>query len=345
MKSPTQTFAPPIEIGMAHSDRLPAVHKSAVISVSLCAVVTYLCFALLCSQIYTKLSGRAADALPTNVDVLVVGSSVIAVPLMKYEFPRTNATVLVDRSPILETKNFEKLMASFGAPNLAIYNASAVGQGVAETEKFVKDFLGLNKHPRVVALFVAPVYVVGEDQPETSKNSFLPEDIDQQLSGLQHDFEAFHSRVQSKVALWTSSIYVSLHLKEPHKTYWKRFQSRYTHVYKHKLNAKNLAALARILNMLKSHSIKTLVVSTPLSNSNRQLMSAFKYSEYDRAVRDIVCGSLGGDSLKDGEGFVDLGESPKFIEGSDFQDGAHCNPKGGKKILTEIAPRLVQLTQ
>jgi hypothetical protein len=40
--------------------------------------------------------------------------------------------------------------------------------------------------------------------------------------------------------------------------------------------------------------------------------------------------------------FVDFGESPDFIESSDFQDQAHCNANGCEKLLRALAPLLVQ---
>ena len=77
-------------------------HESVTVSVAISAVIIYLCIILVGSQLYNKFCGRAADALPNNVDVLVAGSSVVASPLMQYEFPGKNSTLLADRSPILE---------------------------------------------------------------------------------------------------------------------------------------------------------------------------------------------------------------------------------------------------
>jgi hypothetical protein len=314
-------------------------------SAAICAIIVYLSAVLAGSQSYYKLRKYTASPLPNNFDVLMAGSSVIAVPLIRYEYPKRDICLVLDRSPILETRKAERFFSALGATHLVVYNGSALGQNILETEQFVRGVIALHKRPRLLVLWVVP-------------GSFLldPTHIhkrDDPFSELNKRFATFWltahegaDYVQMRLAHLTTHLYSRLNVPEQSRAGIKqKIQDHYRNEYYFgKLQKTKLEALTDILKICHYHSIKTLVVSAPLSVSNRSMMGPGVYDRYHRTISEIVHKCQDNRTSEQDDAFIDLGQSPEFIEESDFRDPAHCNENGCPKMLRAIAPHLVQLT-
>lgn len=309
-------------------------------SAAVCSVIIYLVAVLAGSQSYDSFRRHAADPLPAQADVLMAGSSVIAVPLIVHEYPNKDVRIVLDRLAVMRTPKAEHFLAALGVPKLMVYNGSAIGQSIEETEQFVQGIIGLQKHPRLLILWVAPVSVVVRKPAQIAyKEPTLVEKVDSHLMKLWREHRDAPVYIQMVLSHYTCWLYSKLGLGYGSRAaYYQGCQNFYQELYRGVISKQKLETFARILKICKDHAIKTMVVSTPLAPSNRSLFPPGLYDQYHRAMNEIVQNSR--DNARKGEAFIDLGRSAEYQEGSDFRDPAHCNENGCEKMLRAIAPQL-----
>jgi hypothetical protein len=310
-----------------------------IYSAAVVALSVYACCCSIGAWAYSNYCQRAARALPVKCDVLMAGSSVINTPLMYYEFPGKDCSILSDRFPVLETPRLERLLSHHGASDLTVFDGASFGQSIEETEDFIRGVVSLNKHPRLVVLFVAPLVTLGGHNPQYY--GLLPSKVAHSLQLWQRSFEEFHYRVAIQIKLMTYFLYGSTTLPEPRSTHWQRVDANYKRSYRSNLNAEKVGSIRRIVDMCSEHSIPTIVVSTPLAPSNRALLSTFSYAYYHQAIQELFTPAKVESTASRNVTFVDLGEDARFIQGADFDDGIHLNGEGGKKMFDLLAPTIV----
>ena len=84
----------------------------------------------------------------------------------------------------------------------------------------------------------------------------------------------------------------------------------------------------RLLQLLSSHHIRTLVVNMPLTSENRSLLAVSTARAYKQAWA-LLPQQFGADQL-------DFSTSAAYTQ-SDFEDSAHLNAVGGNKLFQAIA--------
>lgn len=325
------------------SEPLPVKHTvhptSFAASAAICAVVVYLSAVFAGSQYFDKLRSHATDPLPKHADVLMVGSSVIAVPLIAHEFPNTDIRLMLDRFTIMRVPKAERFLSSLGVRKLAVYNGAAIGQNIEETEAFVQGIIERHKYPRLVIVWVAPGLFLSKKPLPQHKAPNPIEKFDRLLLKIWREHREIPDYIQMRLSHITFWLYGKLNLGyEDRSKHYQRVQEFYKERYSGELAKWKVQAFARMLEACKSHSIKTMVVSAPLSASNLSLIPSGFYDKYHRMITEIVQGGQAGQS--EGDGFIDLGQSAEYVENADFRDPAHCNEKGCEKMLRAIAPQL-----
>jgi hypothetical protein len=318
------------------------------ISSAICAVILYFVIAAGGGQFCCNVGAFTAASLPPATDVLMAGSSVIALPLMAYEFPNSDIYQMLDGIGVIEAPKTERLISTFGTAKLSVYNSSNIGQSIEETAQIVQQLIAQRKDLRLLVLWVAPISVIADPVPPKTAQSaitVLKVTIKKPIEEFLRNCGEIHSFTQMRLSHLVSSWYGTLHLGgNSSGFYWNKVQKHYQDVYSRRiLSSEKLKVFADILSLCQSHSIKTIVVSTPLSASNRALMLPGFYDRYRRTMREVVQQNSGDRSLAQVDSFIDLGQSPDFAESSDFQDSAHCNAVGAAKMLRIISPRMVQL--
>jgi len=285
---------------------------------------------------------NAADDLPNQCDVVLVGSSLIAAPLQKYEFStrKTQESELpFHLTPTYRAIRAEKVLAASGAGELTVYNSAAIGQDIGSTEKLVSRLIELKKRPRLIVLFIAPLVMVGKDHSNAS--------IQQDISVLQLRFHDFCNEQRLAMVAWSEAIYKAFSqqkyfsVREPGDSDigWKLDEAKSKEKYRRRVGKPKLMIMTHILNLCREHSIQALIVSTPVAPRNRALFSGFTYESYLHSIKHAM--AAGGVTNCD-ESLVDLGQSSDFIESTDFQNGTHCNANGCEKMLRAIAPSITR---
>lgn len=93
-------------------------------------------------------------------------------------------------------------------------------------------------------------------------------------------------------------------------------------------------ALTRLLETAKARDIKVLVVNMPLALVNLDLMPPDLYPHYLERVKQVCS--------KRNASFLDL-QTDKSFNRSNFDDIAHLNASGGKKLIARITPTILKL--
>jgi hypothetical protein len=268
----------------------------------------------------------------------MAGSSVINTPLMHLEFPGRDRSLYAEQHPLVEPRRLEWFLSNYGA-HLTIFSGATMGQTIEETEDFVHDVTSLNKHPRLLMLFLAPIIVLGGHNPAYC--GLLPPAVLNTIQLSQRRFEEFHFRVAVEIKGLQYLVYGKTALPEPPSVRWQRVERSYKRFYQSPLNTHKLESLRRIVNMCSEHSIPVIVVSTPLAPSNRALLSTFSYADYHQALQQLLNPAKGESGASRNVRFVDLGTDARFLQTEDFDDGSHLNAKGGKKMFSTLAPTIV----
>jgi hypothetical protein len=328
----------PLQLSDARLAHFPSRKKRIRISIGVAALIAYACCWLAGSWAYSNYSQIAARSLPAKCDVLMAGSSVINAPLMMFEFPGKDCSLLADRRPVVETRRLEWLLSNHGA-HLRVFGGAAFGQSIEETADFVHGVTSLNKRPRLLLLFVAPIVILGSHN--IKYYGLLPPDVVQSLQLWQRRFEEFHLRLIIKIKLLAAFVYGRTTLPERRSVRWQRVEDSYKRFYRSDLSTDRLESVRRIVNMCRDHSIPLVVVSTPLDPSNRANLSQFSYADYHQALQELFTPAKGESGAPRNVRFVDLGEDARFLQKEDFDDGAHLNAKGGKKMFELLAPIIV----
>jgi hypothetical protein len=273
--------------------------------------------------------------LPNHPDVVLVGSSVIAEPLVYYEFPGNLPITFLEQHPVDRARRLEAAVAPHG--NISVWSGSVIGQNIFGTVNFVRDSLSMNKQPHVAVLFISPVSVCGSTAaPLDPSPTWWTKLIESGKSAIDKQLE-WSREIRRRLIILAhivrhkSTADIS---SEERAKRWADFDFHYSIYYKSGLNDGQLRAISQFLDICQRRSIKALIVSTPLTQENRALLRGFKYVDYRQALERICENRCR---------FVDLGESSEFHSPDDFLDGAHCNAKGAEKMYRIIAPYLVQL--
>lgn len=91
---------------------------------------------------------------------------------------------------------------------------------------------------------------------------------------------------------------------------------------------RQMAALDSVLQYLKAQSIKTIVVSMPITNANRELIDRTAYSEVTEGMKQ-TCDAHGVQ-------FISTNELGTYSD-ADFIDSVHLNAPGGDKLFRHLA--------
>jgi hypothetical protein len=147
--------------------------------------------------------------------------------------------------------------------------------------------------------------------------------VKQELRGLQAKFSQLYSETT------TPSPDSSKHFNRAEA--WRQRELEFRQICKEHLNREKFNSLAHMLDLCTKHSIRTLVVGTPLAPSLKKLAFAFPLQEYHQTMLETVNSSHC-------DGFIDLSQSPDFIEDFDFLDQVHVNGGGCRKMLRRLTP-------
>ncbi len=307
-------------------------------SVFVIACILYL-MVNLGSAFLKSTSAEPKAVMPLNPPVMFIGSSVLAIPFFKLDYAKPHFPIqkFLKQHPISRVNTLERMLANNGNANVAVFSAASLGQMLDQSLSFLETELRGSHRPKIIVLGVAPIcFLNGDTDPQVESKqtrlAILSKSIKQRLKPL-FQLHSDRDTALPEFSRFLNATYFSLGLVEPEKRRWDRSQADYKIFYARGISKFRLDQLIHFTSICRSRNIRLLVVSSPLSKQNLQLMKDVSYEQYATALKTTL------DHRCD---FLDLGQSPQFSDG-DFYDPAHANESGGKKMLNLIAPRLVCL--
>lgn len=275
--------------------------------------------------------------MPINPTVMIIGSSVVAVPLFKldHEKPGVPFRAYLKEHPVMTVPSFETTLAKYGLRDATVYSAASLGQMLDRSLCLLEQCVKEEHRPKLVMLAVAPVCLFLEDQTKVAKPE-QPKNLLMQAKQCVKDILHLHTErtsVQKEVAGLVGDAYFELGLKEDEGARWNRSLSEYAAYYSCDFSKYRVEQLKQFVALCRQHKIKLLVVTSPLDRENLALMTRISYEQYVEKLKSCLDKNCG---------FIDLGRSQEF-ERADYFDPAHCNGTGGRKMVDLITPKMAQM--
>ncbi|HEY9777953.1 MAG TPA: hypothetical protein V6C81_29595 [Planktothrix sp.] len=272
-------------------------------------------------------------ALPEHPDVLIQGASIIATPLALIESETHKGPV--NPNKIRAIPVVADALAVQGVAHANVWSAAMSGQQMSETAEFVHKYVRGAKAPRVLALFIAPL-LFADVHEKSAADATFEQAFNRASHAIGIDWPRVHQwrqNIQLQIVLNTSRTYHALGLSEPISRQIEKEQSNYARFYAGPLDQKRLSYLRQILDECFERNVRVVLVSAPLAPANRALMKRWSYADYHRFIAGLADARCT---------FIDLGQSTDFTWPHDFDDPAHTNDPGGRKMISDVAPAIAK---